>query len=186
MELPSVRWMKTDRGERLASVSVEHSTEQTTHYDVCGTVDSIESALEGLAAERRTAGGEEAYAPVEIDAETLDSYLTDIDHMISRMKRRRDEYERFVIEARDLLERAVRRKKVEPAARLIAELRSMMRDPAIAEEAKRREFVETIEGVRDIAQFLEYSLSDYKEIALDLLALIDGIRGGRVWRKPTD
>ena len=184
MELPSVRWKKTDRGDRLTSVSTEHSSDQTTHYDVCGTIDSIEAALERFVAEERTVGEDEVYAPIEIDGATLDSYLTDIDHMISRMKRRRDEYEQFVAEAHDLLERGVRRKKVEPATHLIADLRSMLEEPSIAEDAKRREFVEKIERVRDIAQFLEYSLSDYKEIALDLLAHIDQIRGGRVWRNP--
>lgn len=47
MQLPTVRWANTARGWRFTAESSEHSPDQTTHLDVCGTVDTIEQAIEG-------------------------------------------------------------------------------------------------------------------------------------------
>ena len=54
MEVPSVRWANTNGDFKLTSISETHSKDKTTHYDVCGTIDTIKDAvadepeLEGL------------------------------------------------------------------------------------------------------------------------------------------
>jgi hypothetical protein len=167
MELPSVRWMETARGMRLASVSDTHGEHSTTHYDVCGTVDTIERIL----ADHR-------------DRAAILPLLDDIEAMIRRMASRRAEYERFVEEVRRALEAPVRRKEVEPAYAQLAGLRSMV---AAAEGATGSDaaadggIVELAEQVRDIAQYLEYALTDHREIAVGINRLYRNLRGRRNW-----
>ena len=166
MELPSVRWLETERGARLASVTDEHSSEQTTHYDVCGTVDTILDAVKH-----------------NKDLLPLLPLLDDIQSMIERMHRRRTEYEQFREQADSILNRAVRDKGLEPAYVWLDELRDRFSDDRVGGEAggDSAAIVETIEAVRDIAQFLEYSLSDYRKMAVEILTLIETVRGGRDW-----
>lgn len=164
MELPTVRWMETSRGWRLASIGDEHTEEQTSHYDVCGTVDAIEEAIEG-----------------EPELEGLQSLLDDIEHMLRRMKSRRDEYEAFVSGVREALDRQVRRKEVSPAYGWLDELREMLDRSPGRVQAEREEIVEKAEAVRDVAQFLEYSLTDFKEIALQIHRLYEEVKGARNW-----
>jgi hypothetical protein len=158
MELPSVRWMETARGMRLASVSDTHGEHSTTHYDVCGTVDTIERIL----ADHR-------------DRAAILPLLDDIEAMIRRMASRRAEYERFVEEVRRALEAPVRRKEVEPAYGHLGELRSMV---AAGDNGA---IVELAERVRDIAQYLEYALTDHRNIAVEISRLYRNLRGRRNW-----
>ncbi|MFP3903385.1 MAG: hypothetical protein ACLFWB_03985 [Armatimonadota bacterium] len=164
MELPTVRWMETPRGWRLASIGDEHTEQQTSHYDVCGTVDIIEEAIEG-----------------EPDLEGLQDLLDDIEHMLRRMKSRRDEYEAFVSGVRKALESEVRRKEVEPAYGWLDELREMLDRPPQEVQEDREKIVEKAEAVREVAQFLEYSLTDFREIALQIHRLYEEVRGARNW-----
>ncbi len=164
MELPTVRWMETPRGWRLASVGDEHTEQQTSHYDVCGTVDVIEEAIEG-----------------EPDLEGLQDLLDDIEHMLRRMKSRRDEYEDYVSGVREALESEIRRKEVSPAYDWLDELRQMLNRPPQAVQEDREEIVEKAEAVRDVAQFLEYSLRDFKDIALEINRLYREVQGARNW-----
>ena len=164
MELPTVRWKNTVRGWCLVSSTDVHTEEKTTHYDVCGTIDAIKSAIDG---EPETGG--------------LREFLDDVEHMIGRMKGRRDEYERFTEDVRRLIESPVRGKPVEPASGLLASLHeTLARDPS-AVKAERAAIFEKAEAVRDIAQHLEYSLADYRDMVMELERLCREIRGARRW-----
>ncbi len=164
MQLPTVRWQETTRGWRLIAETDEHSHHQTTHLDVCGTVDTIEEAIEG-----------------EPQLEGLDELMGDIEHMLGRLKRRRDAYEKYVADVREALEWEVRQKPVPPGFKKLEELRQMLAESAEWVAEHREEVVETAEAVRDVAQYLEYSLADYKKIALRLNELFVEIRGARKW-----
>lgn len=164
MELPTVRWKDTPRGWRLVSVGSDHSDRQTTHYDVCGTVDHIEEAIEG-----------------EPELEGLQDLLDDIEHMLGRMKSRRDEYEDFVAKVREALEKDVRKKPVAPACDRLDELRQALAAGPDEVKKNREDITETAEAVRDVAQFLEYALRDYRDIALAIHRLYEEVRGGRNW-----
>lgn len=160
MELPTVRWMKTSRGTRLASVSEHHDENRTTHYDVCGTVDTILDIV-------KTGG----------DPSQLGPLYDDIEAMIRRMSSRRDEYDSFLSEIGELLARElpeVRRKPVEPAFSWLAQLRE-----SAGGEGERT--IELAEAVRDVAQYLEYSLTDMRRIAVRVEALYREIKGLRNW-----
>jgi len=164
MQLPTVRWRETLRGWRLIAESDEHSEYQTTHLDVCGTVDSIEKALEG-----------------EPELTGLDVLMVDIEHMLGRLERRRGAYEKYVAEVKVALEGVVRQKPVPPGYEKLNELREMLAKSPEWVAEHREEVVATAEIVRDVAQYLEYSLADYKKIALRLNELFVEIRGARKW-----
>lgn len=166
MEVPSVRWTKTARGWCLASVGTIHSRDATTHCDVCGTVDSL---LEAIADEPRLDG--------------LQELLRDVEHMITRMKNRRDEYEDFVKNAQEILERKIRRKGVSPACSQLKELKRVLSRDAEYVKSGRTSIVQTVESVRDIAQFLEYSLKDYRDITLEIQSLCRDVQGARDWKQ---
>jgi DNA repair exonuclease SbcCD ATPase subunit len=164
MQLPTVRWANTARGWRFTAESSEHSPDQTTHLDVCGTVDTIEQAIEG-----------------EPQLEGLDDLCEDIKHMLGRLARRQGEYDSFVSQVREALEWEVRSKPVEGGLQQLEQLREMLaRSPQWVAE-HREQVVETAEAVRDVAQYLEYCLTDYKKIALRLHELYEQVRGARKW-----
>jgi hypothetical protein len=173
MELPTIRWIETSRGGRLASVSDTHSSEQTTHYDVCGTSDTILEAVNR-----------------DGDLEPLLPFLDDIQAMIGRMHSRRAEYEQFVENVRSELDAPIRRKEVDSAYNWLDELRRKFRDGSTVQNAvttdedrdpRIAEIVDIVESVRDIAQYLEYSLADYRKIALRVSSHFNTVRGGRDW-----
>ncbi len=164
MQLPTVRWRETVRGWELIAESDEHSEHQTTHLDVCGTVDTIEEAIEG-----------------EPELEGLDVLMVDIEHMLGRLKRRQHAYEKYVAAVKEALEEVVRRKPVPPGFEKLNELREMLAKSPEWVAQHREEVVATAEIVRDVAQHLEYSLADFKKIALRLNELFVEIRGARKW-----
>lgn len=164
MQLPTVRWCDTTRGWRLIAESDEHTENQTTHLDVCGTVDAIEQAIEG-----------------EPQLEGLDELCEDIKHMLGRLVRRRQEYEQFVAQVGEALEWEVRKKPVEPGHENLEKLRAMLAESPDWVAEHREQVVETAEAVRDVAQYLEYCLTDHKKIALRLHELYEQVRGARKW-----
>jgi len=167
MEIPSVRWADTANGRCLVSVSDIHTEDKTTHYDVCGTVDTIRSALEG-----------------EPNLNGLQDLLVDIEHMIRRMKNRRDEYEGLIANLKNVIERNVRCKEVPGAFAQLAELRKALSENIDVVKSNRDSILETAESVRDVAQYLEYSLQDYRDIVLELNRLCRDIQGARKWPQP--
>lgn len=164
MELPSVRWALTSRGHCLVSISDVHSEEKTTHSDVCGTVDAMKEAIAG-----------------EPDVTGLQEFLDDIEHMIRRMKKRRDEYDQFTEQLREAFDTEIRRKPVPPAFDLLDDLREALSQSSSQISANHDDIVVKAEKVRDIAQYLEYSLADYKKMVLEINRLCREIRGGRSW-----
>ena len=180
MELPLVRWAETDRGFRLVSVGDSHGPHQTTHYDVCGTVDSIESAIGEWFSKTKSPASE---VDTENQIPGLVELLNDISHMIDRMERRRNEYVSFAREVEARLRAKNRYKSIDPARKWLSQLKNEL--PNIDGDSY-ESFVEKIEGVRDIAQYLEYSLTDYKSMALDIVDLLDRVRGSRNWDREND
>jgi hypothetical protein len=167
MELPTVRWAQTSRGWCLVSVDKTHSAQKTTHSDVCGTIDRIKAAMKD-----------------EPNWEGLHELLDDIEHMIRRMDRRREEYDGFVADLQSILSRAVRRKPVAPAFDWLEKLREeLSQDPATV-RSNRAAINETAESVRDVAQFLEYALEDYRAMAQELDERVRRIKGARTWADP--
>lgn len=162
MELPTVRWAETGRGWCLVSVAGEHSAEQTTHYDVCGTVDAIKSAVER---------GE-----IKLDLRNL---LDDIEHMIGRMAKRSDEYSRFFADLQRLLEKDTRRPSAMTAAGHLAQLRNELTPGS--SDINVETILKIAEEVRAVAQSLEDSLSDCREIAREAAGYLRTIQGGRSW-----
>ena len=164
MEVPSVRWANINGDFNLISISETHSNDKTTHYDVCGTIDTIKEAI----ADAPELGG-------------LQELLNDVEHMILRMNSRRDEYERFVDGIQNLLGRKIRRKAVHPASAHLSELRQVFSMDAETVKSRHDYIVDKAEAVRDVAQFLEYSLEDYREMVLEIERVCREIRGARSW-----
>lgn len=164
MEIQTVRWAHTARGWCLVSIDHAHSREKTTHYDVCGTIDAVKKAI--------------AEVP---NLDGLQELLDDIEHMIVRMNGRRDEYGSLVDDLRETLDKEIRSKPVPPVFALLSDLRvALSQDPA---EVRRNYagITETAEAVRDVAQFLEYSLEDYRDMARQIDGLIQKVKGARSW-----
>ena len=164
MEIPTVRWVQTSRGWCLVSVDSTHSEEKTTHYDVCGTIDAIKAAISG-----------------EPSPDGLLELLDDIEHMIRRMNRRREEYEGFVADVQNIVSRAVRCKPVAQAFGWLDELRQELSNDPDVIKSNQASINDTAESVRDIAQYLEYALEDYRSVAQELGDRVRQIRGARAW-----
>jgi hypothetical protein len=169
MEIPTVRWTKTSRGWCLVSVGGECSNEGTTHYDVCGTVDAIKHAVSDPSG-----------------TEGLIDLVDDIEHMIARMAKRMDEYQRFFSEVRKAIGGEVTPLPGPPASERLAGLRVLLSNDPRDEETHRTEIVAAAESVRDAAQALEDTLAVYRDIARKIEGQVHTIKGARKWDSPAE
>ncbi len=165
MALPTVRWAETERGWRLVSEGEDASATQTRHLDVCGSLDEFKRLL-----------------VEDPDNEVMPRLLADVEHMIARLTTRRNAYCDFASEVIETAQAEVRGpKRYEDAAELLPKLNQYLDEDPQWISDNLDAIYDEVERVRDVAQFLEYALADYKEMALKLNSLYRAIKGGRNW-----
>jgi len=165
MELPTVRWAETERGSQLVSVAQESSPDQTRHRDVCGSVDEFKRLISE-----------------DPQNEALDRLLDDIGYMIRRMEKRRQEGRQFAADVLEAAQGPVRGpERVELADELLPRLRAYPGQDTDRIEENLDQIYEWAEAIRDIAQNLEYALTDYKIMGIRVNELFEQFRGGRNW-----
>lgn len=159
MELITVRWKHTERGWNLVSISASDSRVNTNHYDVCGTVDAIKSALEQ-----------------NPDGQSLESLVDDIEMMLERMAGRRNEYTAF-FEGLSAIASSPLPDSNPGAQDVLARLRGEIRQGPLSPE----KVAFHAESIRNIAQSLENSLAECRRLAVDAVNLVRIIQGARNW-----
>lgn len=164
MELPKVRYVN---GQFTASDGSEPEHQTTRFLDVCGTVDELKRLLR----ER----------PSEATPERLRELLDDAGYMLARMQRRLSEYAQFASRVSTLATRlqAIQPPDLQPAQEALAALRTLLQTlPDDVEQPN-----QLAEQVRDVANRMEQTLYPYRDLAIELGALYEEIRGARQWRR---
>ena len=165
--------MRVVDGKLIAVADAQLPETSTKHIDVCGTVDE----LERLWAEH----------PETAD-EAPEQWLLLIEHalaMCARMKQRLDAYqgfsERVMALAQELT--ALQAPDHAPAPDHAARLREHIAAGEAHVRGNVPEMCELAEAIRTIAGDSELVLYRYRDLAIELGALYEEVRGAREWRK---
>jgi hypothetical protein len=116
------------------------------------------------------------------EPEILYQLLDDACYMISRMQRRREEYEKFVAEVAPLCKQ-VEAPKPEHAYKIADEIRAFLQNRPEDVPAKLEQLYELAEQVRDVGGKQEKCLSTYKNLAIKVGKLYREIKGRRNWEE---
>ncbi len=147
----------------------------TKHVDVCGTIDEIEKWLK------------EEPDGAERDPERLQELLQHATGMCRRMERRWQAYQEF---ASRVAAASVRMSEVTgPSCRQIDANARETSEAAHAEghsEGDYDRLVVSVERIRDVANGLEGTLRGFRDLATELAATYEDIRGARNWDKDVE
>jgi len=172
IELPLVRYQRTERGMELVAAERPDTPDQTKYRDVCGSIDAIKARLR------------DDPAGACRQKQELLALIDDVVHMLGRLRRRREAYEAFAGELRRVCEAMERQPRPDtgPGLAGVEELRRGLASATPEELLARRErLFSAAEAARALAQQEEDALSAWKELAICVGRLYRRIRGARQW-----
>ena len=171
IELSSVRYKMTRRGMQLVAADDSTSSNETSHSDVCGSMDELKGLLKDTP---------ELSAS---DLALLGRLLENACYMISRMHRRSRRYKAFAADVASLCKCIAEIQEPDPekAYEKAAEIRNILRDSPEMVAHRKEEICEFAEGIRKVAGKLESCLSRSKEAARGIGGSYIDIKGGRKW-----
>ena len=170
LELPRARWK--GKGDAFyQDASEKAGTRQTKHCDICGTLDELKQLL--------------ADSPelAETEPDRLLKLVDDVEYMLSRLVKRRQDYEPFIESVAAALEkaRAIQLPDIPGAHGHAAELRTAIE--AGADDVRKRvsELHDHAERFRDVANASEGVVRDHREAAIAIGRAFEAVKGGRNW-----
>lgn len=171
MELSLMRLVD---GQLIAVADAALPPTSTRHIDVCGTIDELQALWERQP------------ELADNDPERLLELLDHAMGMLRRMHGRLEAYRRFSEEVAARVQEMERLVHPDhgPAPELHAELCRRVRHGGDAVASSLESMVATAEAIRKIAGDSEQVLYRYRDLAIEIGALYEDIRGGRQWRRP--
>ena len=170
LELPRARWKGKGDGF-YQDASEGAATRQTKHCDICGTLDELKQLL---------ADNSEL---AETEPDRLLKLVDDVEYMLSRLVKRRQDYESFVESAAAAVAKAkgVQLPDVPGAHGHAAKLRKAIE--AGTDDVRKRinELHDHAERFRDVANASEGVVRDHREAAVAIGRAFEAVRGGRNW-----
>lgn len=169
IELPNVRYEMTARGMELVSSQESVETGLTKFTDVCGCVDYMKGVLrDDPAAARR-------------DPRIFDRLLDDALYMIDRMEKREAAYRKFVADVILACVDVPRGASPEAAASAVQEIKTLLRGHP-NDVAKHVDLLNQLaEDIRSVADGQEKCLAAFRQLAMNIGALYNEVRGARRW-----
>ena len=170
LELPRARWKGKGDGF-YQDASEEAGTRQTKHCDICGTLDELKQLLV------------DSPELAETEPDRLLKLVDDVEYMLSRLVKRRQDYESFVSTAAAALEKArsIQLPDVPGAHGHAAELRNAIETGADQVRERVEGLHDHAERFRDVANASERVVRDHREAALAIGHAFETVRGGRSW-----
>ena len=171
MELPLVR--VTPDGKSFCAAQGEAAARQTKYPDVCGSIDELKKII----ADYPKAG--------TTDPASLLALIDDACHMLGRMQRRREHYQKFVEAVASVVEKlkGVRGPDTRDAFEKAEALRAALLRPPEEIARRREEVIALAEGIRKVAGAMEQALYKYRDLAIELNELYAEVKGARKWAK---
>jgi len=172
IELPLVRYERTERGMQLLAAKRPETPDQTKYRDVCGSIDAIKAQLsdDPAGAWKRK--------------EDLVALVDDVIHMLGRLRQRREAYEAFAVELQGLCDamEGQHRRETAPGLAGADALRRGLKSARVENLVNRREqLFSAAETARALAEQEEEGLTGWKDLAIRVGGLYRQMRGARQW-----
>jgi len=162
-------------GDKLIAVADAALPETSTkHIDVCGTIDELKQLWEQQPELADTA------------PEQLLELLEHAMRMLRRIQQRLAAYREFsdAIAARSAEMASLQPPDHAPSVSLEEEIAGTIRAGGTAVHTRLQELFEAAEAIRKIAGDSEQVLYRYRDLAIEIGVLYEGIRGAREWKAP--